>query len=131
MNIQKEKETPQTRKAIIMKKNTISALYAYFVKNDTTTDLSAAIEDIRAEYEKSAEKVNAKMIAYEQAKPIVLAAITGVALTVKDIFTTCENDLPVGFTASKIQYALLHYWNDEVVKIDNGKSPFTYQVKWA
>ena len=60
MNIQKEKETPQTRKAIIMKKNTISALYTYFVKNDTTTDLSAAIEDIRAEYEKSAAKSQAK-----------------------------------------------------------------------
>ena len=112
-----------------MKKNTITALYTYFVKNDTTIDLSAAVEDIRAEYEKSAAKVDAKMIAYEQAKPIVLAAITGVALTVKDIFTTCENDLPVGFTASKVQYGLLHYWNDEVVKIDNGKAPFTYQVK--
>jgi len=112
-----------------MKKNTITALYTYFVKNDTTVDLSAVIEDIRAEYEKSAEKINAKMDAYERAKPIVLSAITGTALTVKDIFTTCENDLPEGFTASKIQYALLHYWANEVNKIDNGKGPFTYQVK--
>ena len=112
-----------------MKKNTVTALYNYFVKNDNTVDLSSAVEDIRAEFEKSAEKVNAKMISYERAKPIVLSAITGVALTVKDIFTTCENDLPEGFTASKIQYALLHYWTDEVVKIDNGKGPFTYQVK--
>lgn len=112
-----------------MKKNTITALYNYFVKNDDTIDLSAVVEDIRAEYEKSAAKVDAKMIAYEQAKPIVLSAITGTALTVKDIFTTCENDLPVGFTASKIQYALLHYWADEVEKIDNGKGPFTYTVK--
>ena len=129
MNIQKEKETPQTRKAITMKKNTISTLYTYFVKNDTTVNLSTAIEDIRAEYEKSAEKVNAKMTAYEQAKPIVFAAIADAPLTVKDIFAACEDNLPDGFTASKIQYALLHYWNDEVVKIDNGKSPFTYQVK--
>ena len=112
-----------------MKKNTIVALYNYFVNSDDTVDLSTVVEDIRAEFEKSAEKVNAKMIAYERAKPIVLSAITGVALTVKDIFTTCENDLPEGFTASKIQYALLHYWTDEVVKIDNGKGPFTYQVK--
>ena len=112
-----------------MKKNTITALYNYFVKNDDTIDLSAAVEDIRAEYEKSAAKASAKMDAYEQAKPIVLSAITGVALTVKDIFTTCENDLPEGFTANKVQYGLLHYWADEVVKIDNGKAPFTYQVK--
>ena len=129
MNIQKEKETPQTRKAITMKKNTISALYTYFVKNDTTIDLSAAVEDIRAEYEKSAEKVNSKMLAYDQAKPIVFAAIANAPLTVKEIFAACENSLPVGFTTNKIQYGLLHYWNDEVVKIDNGKAPFTYQVK--
>ncbi len=112
-----------------MKKNTITTLYNYFVKNNDTIDLSAAVEDIRAEYEKSAAKVDAKMLAYERAKPIVLSAITGVALTVKDIFTTCENDLPEDFTASKIQYALLHYWANEVNKIDNGKGPFTYQVK--
>ena len=112
-----------------MKKNTIAALYNYFVKSDDTIDLSAAVEDIRAEYEKSAAKATAKMNAYEQAKPIVLSAITGVALTVKDIFTTCENDLPEEFTAAKIQYALLHYWADEVEKIDNDKSPFTYKVK--
>lgn len=112
-----------------MKKNTITALYNYFVKNDTAIDLSAAVEDIRAEFEKSAAKTSAKMDAYEQAKPIVISAITGVALTVKDIFTTCENDLPKDFTTSKVQYGLLHYWADEVVKIDNGKAPFTYQAK--
>ena len=112
-----------------MKKNTITALYNYFVKNDDTIDLSAVVEDIRTEYEKSAAKVNAKMDAYEQAKPIVFAAIADTALTVKDIFAACEDELPEGFTAHKIQYALLHYWNDEVDKIDNGKAPFTYQVK--
>ena len=39
-----------------MKKNTLTALYNYFVKNDDTIDLSAVVEDIRAEYEKSAAK---------------------------------------------------------------------------
>lgn len=112
-----------------MKKNTITALYNYFVKNDDTIDLSAVVEDIRAEYEKSAAKVNAKMDAYEQAKPIVFAAIADTALTVKDIFTACEDELPEGFTSHKIQYALLHYWMNEVDKIDNGKGPFTYKVK--
>ncbi len=112
-----------------MKKNTITALYNYFVKNDDTIDLSAVVEDIRAEYEKSAAKVNAKMDAYERAKPFVLSAIAEAPLTVKDIFAACEDNLPDGFSASKIQYGLLHYWADEVVKIDNGKAPFTYQVK--
>ena len=112
-----------------MKKSTITALYNYFVKNDDTIDLSAVVEDIRSEYEKSAAKASAKMDAYEQAKPIVLAAIADTALTVKDIFAACEDELPDGFTASKIQYGLLHYWADEIDKIENGKGPFTYKVK--
>ena len=112
-----------------MKKNTITALYNYFVKNDDTIDLSAVVEDIRTEYEKSAAKTTAKMDAYEQAKPVVFSAIANAPLTVKDIFAVCENELPDGFTANKIQYGLLHYWTNEVVKIDNGKAPFTYQVK--
>ena len=112
-----------------MKKSTIAALYNYFVKSDDTIDLSTAVEDIRTEYEKSAAKDIAKMNAYEQAKPIVFAAIADTPLTVKDIFAACEDELPQDFTAHKIQYALLHYWADEVEKIDNGKSPFTYKVK--
>ena len=49
-----------------MKKNTITALYNYFVKNDDTIDLSAVVEDIRTEYEKSAAKASAKMDAIRE-----------------------------------------------------------------
>ena len=111
-----------------MKKNTITALYNYFVKNDDTFDLSAVVEDIRTEYEKSAAKSQAKSDAYDAAKPIVLG-VMDTPMTVKEIFAKCENDLPDDFTSHKIQYALLNYWSDEVVKIDNGKGPFTYMVK--
>ena len=111
-----------------MKKNTITALYNYFVNSDDTVDLSAVVEDIRAEYERTAAKSQAKASAYDEAKPIVFGVMTE-PMTVKEIFAKCEDELPDGFTASKVQYGLLHYWNDEVVKIDNGKGPFTYQVK--
>ena len=111
-----------------MKKNTITALYTYFVKNDTTIDLSTAVEDIRAEYERTVAKSAEKATAYDTAKPIVFGVMTE-PMTVKAIFAKCENDLPNDFTAHKIQYALLNYWRDEVVKIDNGKGPFTYMVK--
>lgn len=111
-----------------MKKNTITALYNYFVNSDDTIDLSAVVEDIRAEYERTVAKSAAKANAYDAAKPIVFGVMTK-PMTAKEIFTACENDLPDGFTAHKVQYALLNYWRDEVVKIDNGKSPFTYKVK--
>ena len=111
-----------------MKKNTISALYNYFVKSDDTIDLSTVVEDIRNEYEKVVVKSQEKASAYDAAKPIVFAVMDK-PMTVKEIFAACENDLPEGFTAHKLQYALLNYWNDEVDKIPNGKSPFTYKVK--
>lgn len=111
-----------------MKKNTLTALYNYFVNSDDTIDLSTVVEDIRAEYERTVAKSAAKANAYDTAKPIVFGVMTE-PMTVKEIFAKCENDLPDGFTAHKIQYALLNYWRDEVVKIDNGKSAFTYMVK--
>ena len=111
-----------------MKKNTLTALYNYFVNSDDTVDLSTVVEDIRAEYERTVAKSQAKADAYDVAKPIVFGVMTE-PMTVKEIFAKCENDLPDGFTAHKIQYALLNYWRDEVVKIDNGKSAFTYMVK--
>lgn len=111
-----------------MKKNTLTALYNYFVNSDDTVDLSTAVEDIRAEYERTVAKSQAKANAYDAAKPIVFGVMTE-PMTVKEIFAKCENDLPDGFTAHKIQYALLNYWRDEVDKIPNGKSAFTYKVK--
>jgi len=111
-----------------MKKNTITALYNYFVNSDDTVDLSTVVEDIRTEYERTVAKSQAKANAYEVAKPIVFGVMTE-PMTVKEIFAKCKNDLPDDFTAHKIQYALLNYWRDEVVKIDNGKSAFTYMVK--
>ena len=112
-----------------MKKNTIIALYNYFVNSDDTIDLSTVVEDIRAEYERTAAQSVAKMNAYELAKPIVFGVMSHTPMTVKEIFAACEDSLPEGFTSHKIQYAFLHYWNDEIVKHDNGKSAFTYTVK--
>lgn len=111
-----------------MKKNTITALYNYFVNDDDTIDVTAVVEDIRAEYERTVAKSQAKSDTYDAAKPIVFG-VMDTPMTVKEIFAKCENDLPDGFTSHKIQYALLNYWSDEVVKIDNGKGPFTYMVK--
>ena len=112
-----------------MKKNTIVALYNYFVNSDDTVDLSTAVEDIRAEYERTAAKAQATANAYDTAKPIVLGVITDNPMTVKDIYAACEDSLPEGFTSHKIQYGLIHYWVDDVVKHDNGKNPFTYSAK--
>ena len=109
-----------------MKKTTVEALYNYFVKNDDTVDLSTVVEDIRTEYERTAGKAADKLAAYESAKPIIFGVMGDDPLTVKQIYELAKDKLPEDFSANKIQYAFLHYWSDEIVKHDNGKSAKTY-----
>ena len=110
-----------------MKKNVFEMVVA-MVNGCYVADMDTLRNEINAEYERMKAKRQAKANAYDAAKPIVFGVMTE-PMTVKEIFAKCENDLPDGFTAHKIQYALLNYWRDEVVKIDNGKSAFTYMVK--
>jgi len=127
MNIQKEKETPQTRKAFVMKKNTLEALYTYFVKNDTAIDMSAIVEDIRAEYERTAAKAQVNKDIYAAAREVLIAALTDTPKTAKEIFES--NEWPEDFTQGKLNYALRALWSNDVCKIDNGKSANTYTRK--
>lgn len=110
-----------------MKKNTLTALYNYFVKSDNTVDLSAMVEDIRTEYEKFADKANEKTALYDAAEKVLLGALTDKPQTSREIFDA--NVWPKDFTVGKLNYALRAMWADEVVKHDNGKSAFTYTAK--
>ena len=110
-----------------MKKTTLENIHNY-LNGDTTIDLTALRDEVNAEYEKLAGKAREKANAYEVAKPIVFDAMNK-PMTAKEIYEKCADALPDGFTSAKVQYALLHYWADEVTKIDNGKSPKTYQKR--
>ena len=110
-----------------MKKNTLTALYNYFVKNDNTIDLSTAVEDIRTEYENTAAKAQANRDIYDAAHDVLIAALTDVPQTSKEIFE--GNEWPKDFSQGKLNYALRVLWADEVRKIDNGKNPNTYTRK--
>ena len=110
-----------------MKKNTLTALYNYFVNSDDTVDLSTVVEDIRAEYERFADKANEKTALYDAAEKVLLDALTDTPQTSREIFD--GNVWPEGFTVGKLNYALRAMWADEIVKHDNGKSAFTYTRK--
>lgn len=114
-----------------MKKNTLTALYNYLVKHDDSVDLSLLVEDVRDEYERMDAKRKVNQDMYSCAKDSVFRVLSESSrpMTVKEIFSACGDTLPEGFTSAKIQYAVLHYWNDELVKHDNGKSAFTYSIK--
>ena len=112
-----------------MKKSTLEAICNY-LNGDNSVDLSVLREEINAEYDRLTAKARANASAYEVAHDVVFACTAwDKPMTVKEIFALVENDVPDGFTASKMQYAFLHYWADEIVKHDNGKNAFTYSVK--
>ena len=109
-----------------MKKSTLIALTNYFSTTTVPSELTDAIADLRAEREKGEEKAQANRELYAAAHDAVMEVMSDTPMTVTEIFDACADTLPTDFSKSKIQYALLHYWNDEVVKIENAKGANQY-----
>ena len=85
--------------------------------------------DILAEIEKEITKGEAEKAknaqAYEAIHDIVVGALSAVPVTVAELWDSIEGEVPEGITKGKVQYALTHLWQDEIVKIE-GK-PNTYR----
>lgn len=111
-----------------MTKNTLNALVNYL--NGATVD---NLDEIKAELEKELargeEKAQANRELYAQAHDIVMDGLSrfNTPITVSDLYGEIENELPDGFSKGKVQYALTHYWESEVVKTE-GK-PNAYALK--
>lgn len=86
-----------------------------------------ARDEMFAELNKGAEKAAANRALYDAAKDVVLANLSETPVTVAELYEQVKDELPNGFSRSKVQYGMLHYWNDEVVKYDS--SPATYACK--
>ena len=104
-----------------MKKSTLSAIYSAL--NDTFGWFdNGANEEFRVDLEKElnrgeAEKAkNAEL--YEQAKAIVLGALSDKPATISEIYDEVASELPEGFSKGKVQYAITRLWADEVVKTE-------------
>ena len=101
-----------------MKKNTMTNI-ANYIKN--IPELATEYAELCAELNKGAEKAAANRELYANAHDAVLGAMSNAPMTIAEIWDACSEQMPEGFTKNKIQYALLHYWNDEVVKDTDGK----------
>ena len=98
-----------------MKKSTLSAIYSALKDTDFNAELLAEIEKELNRGE--AEKVkNAEL--YEQAKAIVLGALSDKPVTISEIYDEVASELPEGFSKGKVQYAITRLWADEVVKTE-------------
>ena len=109
-----------------MKKNTIETMISYL--NGETVDTTALRDELTNELERLNAKANANRTAYALAHDLVIGVMSETPMTAKAIYEAAKDELPDGFSASKVQYALLNYWANEVVKIEQPKSANEYRL---
>lgn len=111
-----------------MKKSTMIALVNYL--NGATIDNLAEIKsELEAELNRNAEKAAANRELYESAKSVIFEGfrVAGTPVTIAELYEEIKDELPQGFSKSKVQYAVTRLWSDEIVKTE-GKTN-TYTVK--
>lgn len=124
--IKREGHPQKPERDLLMKRNTIENMIAYL--NGSDTDTAALKAELEAELAKLTEKARANADLYAAATPVVKAVMSATPMTAKEIYAACENELPEGFTANKVQYLLLHQLADVVKKHDNGKNANSYSL---
>ena len=83
------------------------------------------LEALRAELTRNADRKQANLDAYEAVKDLIISNLSDTPVTCGELWDAIQNDVPDGITKGKVQYALTHLWQDEIVKIE-GK-PNTYR----
>jgi hypothetical protein len=110
-----------------MKKATLSTIYSALLDSGyESTD--PIMEEISKELNRGeAEKAkNAEL--YEQAKPIVLGALSDTPVTLGELYDEIASDLPEGFSKGKVQYAITRLWADEVNKVEGKVNSYTLKA---
>ena len=113
-----------------MKKNTMQTIVAFLAaQTELPANVAIAADEMRVELAKNEAKAQANRDAYAIARDAVMNALTDTPKSVAEIHAACADELPEGFSRSKVQYGLLNYWADEVVKVENPKGANTYRRK--
>lgn len=102
-----------------MKKTSLSAildiLNGVTYSDETVAELKTELET-ELNKDKARKEANAKE--YEEVKDIILGALSDSPATCGEIYEAIEEELPKSFTRGKVQYALTHLWQDEIVKVE-------------
>ena len=83
------------------------------------------LSELDKEINKGAEVKAQNAKAYESIHDLIVGTLSDVPVTIAELFESIESELPEGMTKGKVQYAVTHLWQDEIVKIE-GK-PNTYR----
>ena len=106
-----------------MKKTTLitikNALTDYgYMDSDVLSELNREISRGEEQKQKNAD-------AYESIHDLVVSNLGDAPCTCAELYEAIKDKLPDGMGKGKVQYALTHLWQDEIVKIE-GK-PNTYR----
>ena len=107
-----------------MKKATMNTILS-LIANIDTPEAEQVRAELNAELSKGAEKAQANRELYETAKSIVMDALSDTPVTIAELYAEVEDKLPEGFTKAKVQYALSHYWESDVVKHEGKVNAYT------
>ena len=109
-----------------MRKVSMTALLDILNGVSYSDEMVAELKDeLTKEINKGQAQKDANAQAYEAIHSLIVDTLSATPVTVAELFAEIEQDLPEGMTKGKIQYALTHLWQDEIVKIE-GK-PNTYR----
>lgn len=102
-----------------MKKNSMETLVAYFsMQHELPIDVADAVDEMKVELAKNAEKAQANRELYAAAHDVVVATLSDKPMTMAELWEAVKDNVPEGITKSKVQYALRELWAAEVVKIE-------------
>jgi len=105
-----------------MKKTSLSAIYSALKGIDFDSEI---LSEIEKELNKGAEKKAQNAEAYESIHDLLIGTLSETPVPFGEIFAALEADLPMGMTKGRVQYALTHLWQDEIVVVKG--NPNTYR----
>ena len=107
-----------------MKKATMNAILTALTAIDSEK-YANEIAELTAELSKGQAQKDKNAEAYESIHALIVEALSDTPVTCGELWESIEENVPDGITKGKVQYALTHLWQDEIVKIE-GK-PNTYR----
>ena len=113
-----------------MTKATLTALVNY-LNGATIDNLDEIREELTAELNRNAVKAQANRELYALAHDAAMAGLklANRPVTSSELYDEIAGDLPEGFTAGKLRYAMSRLWNDELERHSEGKGAATYTVR--
>ena len=98
-----------------MKKNTMIAVRDFLTSVDA---LPEVVAEINAELSKGDAQKAKNAEAYEGIHDIIMENLADEPCTVAELWDVIKDKVPDSITKNKVQYALTHLWQDEIVKVE-------------